>query len=299
MAEPKRRVKTPAQLREYRRKRDFAKTTEPSGGDARGRRARASKGNAFVIHRHEARNLHYDLRLELDGVLVSWAVPRGFSWVPSDKHLAVRTEDHPLEYLDFDGVIPKGEYGAGTMMIWDHGTYETRYMGLGEALEAGEVKVVLDGGKLRGEWHLVRTRGEKDWLLFKTRDRYAREEGDALFPLAFDPETRAPSAGRVRAMRAKENVAPFADAEWLYELDFAGRRALAIVRDGDVRFRGADGKRLPAALPELAGELAGIRCRDAILDGVLVAADDTGRPDGKLLAKRLKSGDTAEVAYYA
>lgn len=299
MAEPKRRVKTPDQLREYRKKRDFAKTTEPSGGDRLGARARTSKGNTFVIHRHEARNLHYDLRLELDGVLISWAVPRGFSWVPSDKHLAVRTEDHPLEYLDFDGVIPKGEYGAGTMVIWDRGTFETKLMPLDQALEAGEVKVVLDGGRLRGEWHLVRTRGEKDWLLFKTRDRYAREAGEPLFPLALDPDARSPFPRGVRAMRPKGSAAPFADPEWLFELDFSGKRALAFVRDDAVSFRGGDGKRLAAELPELARELARVRCREAVLDGVLVAAGDDGRPDGKLLAKRLAAGDTGGIAYYA
>ncbi|MEZ5064765.1 MAG: non-homologous end-joining DNA ligase [bacterium] len=287
----------------YRKKRDFGRTTEPAPSPARREESERATGvdrGRFVIHRHEARNLHYDLRLEMDGVLKSWAVPRGFSWDPADKHLAVQTEDHPIEYLDFDGVIPKGEYGAGTMVIWDVGTFvEIQGDGLA-ALEAGELKLELDGARLRGQWHVVRTRGEKDWLLFKTRDRYVRAPGEGAFPIDLTREARSDFPAKVRAMRATTADAPLDDPELLYELDFAGQRLLAFVRDGDeVSFHDADGRAFRPALEELSEELRGLRARDAILDGVLVATDDTDRPDAKELARRLKAGDTAGLVYYA
>jgi bifunctional non-homologous end joining protein LigD len=134
-------------LAEYRKKRDFGATPEPDPAAPIAR-----KGDVFVVHRHEARNLHYDLRLEHEGVLKSWAVPRGFSYATSEKRLAVRTEDHPIEYEHFHGRIPKGQYGAGTMTIWDRGTYElVKIPTWEEALETGELKIVLHGKRLRGE----------------------------------------------------------------------------------------------------------------------------------------------------
>ncbi|GJM43783.1 MAG: hypothetical protein DHS20C21_06250 [Gemmatimonadota bacterium] len=294
MAKEKKRVKTKDQLEEYRRKRDFGKSPEPAGDPTLERR-----GDAFVIHRHEARNLHYDLRLELDGVLKSWAVPRGFSWVPADKHLAVQTEDHPFEYLVFDGVIPKGEYGAGTMVIWDQGTFRETRGDLAAALESGEVKMQFDGGRLRGEWHMVRTRGEKDWLLFKTRDRYVRDADEPLFPLDFSRQARDPWPSRLKAMSVGAGAAPAADPDWIYELDFEGLRLTARVQDEAVTFHGADGRPAPTPLPELAKDLARVRCENVWLDGVLVATDATERPDGALLRRRLKAGETSDLVYYA
>lgn len=142
----------------YKQKRDFARTPEPSPEPSGGEPASA----VFVVHRHEARRLHYDLRLEMDGVLKSWAVPRGFSYDPTVKRLAVRTEDHPLAYEYFEGVIPKGEYGGGTMTVWDRGRYELVKEGDGvAAVEAGKLEIRMRGRKLRGEWHLVRTRSDE------------------------------------------------------------------------------------------------------------------------------------------
>jgi len=167
-------------LDEYRRKRDFTKTTEPKG-TARKRAARKAR---FVIHKHDASRLHYDLRLEMEGVLKSWAVPKGPSLNPAEKRLAVMVEDHPLEYRDFEGVIPEAEYGAGTVMIWDEGTYEVAGDRTGPAgLAKGELKVNLSGNKLKGGYVLVRTRwrGEdKNWLLIKERDEAASTGGDIL-----------------------------------------------------------------------------------------------------------------------
>ena len=160
---------------EYREKRDFRRTPEPKGS---GRRRRRSSTPIFVIQQHAARSMHFDFRVEIDGVLKSWAVPRGPSTNPKDKRLAMPTEDHPMEYSDFEGVIPKGEYGAGPVIVWDRGTYENmtvdkegREISAGEAIDAGELKLRLRGEKLSGNYVLVRTGGggRERWLLIKER----------------------------------------------------------------------------------------------------------------------------------
>lgn len=168
-------------LKKYKEKRDFRKTPEPSAG-------KKSKGNAliFVIQKHNATNLHYDFRLEVDGVLKSWAVPKGPSLNPSDKRLAMMVEDHPFDYKDFEGIIPKGEYGGGEVIIWDNGTYhalstedkkESEKI-MHEGIKNGEIKFVLNGNKLKGEFVLVKMkgRGENAWLLIKHRDPHASKE---------------------------------------------------------------------------------------------------------------------------
>ena len=164
-----------ARLERYRSKRDFAKTPEPAGG------RRAGEG-FFIVQKHAARRLHYDFRLAHDGVLLSWAVTRGPSLDPADKRLAVRTEDHPLDYADFEGVIPEGEYGAGSVIGWDAGPYRNLTVGdddgeeipVEEALAAGHVRVWLDGQKLRGGYALTKMGGgRKEWLLVKSRDEAA------------------------------------------------------------------------------------------------------------------------------
>jgi bifunctional non-homologous end joining protein LigD len=196
-------------LAEYRSKRDFTRTAEPSGGTAGKATTAKEHGDTlgrqlFCIQKHAASSLHYDLRLELDGVLKSWAVPKGPSLDPKDRRLAVMTEDHPLEYGSFEGTIPEGEYGAGTVMLWDTGWWEpdtswskdfARQLEEGEApavgaaVAAGELKFVLHGEKLKGSWVLVQMkgRGAKNWLLVKHRDEEARpgyevtsEESDSV-----------------------------------------------------------------------------------------------------------------------
>ncbi|MGH2571710.1 MAG: non-homologous end-joining DNA ligase [bacterium] len=284
---------------EYRAKRDFGKTPEPAP-----RKPKALAGEAlggrFVVHRHEARSLHYDLRLEMDGVLKSWAVPKGLSWVPEDKHLAVRTEDHPIEYLAFDGVIPKGEYGAGTMTIWDSGRYELRNGDGPAGLEGGKLEVVLFGGRLRGQWEMVKTsQGENDWLVFKKRDRFARAAGEPLFPLDLSREEKAALSERGRAMRPAETCAPFSDNDWLFELEFAGARLRAAIRGDDVRFIDAEGAPFRGELPEIARDLRRLKATTALVDGVVVAHDAQERPDRTLLEKRLATKDTVELVYYA
>jgi bifunctional non-homologous end joining protein LigD len=180
-----------AALDEYRHKRNFSKTAEPAGSDAE--RAGTLR---FVVQKHAARNVHFDLRLELDGVMKSWAVPKGPSVDPSVKRLAMQVEDHPIEYNTFEGTIPHGEYGGGTVMLWDRGTYiadpatadgATDEVAVQHGYQRGDLKVVLDGQRLHGSWVLVRTRfgpgsssGKPSWLLIKHRDAYAKPGSDIV-----------------------------------------------------------------------------------------------------------------------
>src|SRR5215469_17269759 len=163
-------------LSKYRAKRDFARTPEPAGNKTM-KKATAPE-RAYVIQKHRASQLHYDFRLEFGGVLLSWAVPKGPSLDPSVKRLAMQVEDHPVEYASFEGVIPEGEYGGGTVMVWDNGEWEPESEDVDQALRKGDLKFTLHGTKLHGSWVLVRTRGfgsraDRSWLLIKHRDQYA------------------------------------------------------------------------------------------------------------------------------
>jgi bifunctional non-homologous end joining protein LigD len=207
------------QLDEYRRKRDFSRTAEPAGG-----KARAGKKLDFVIQKHAASHLHYDLRLELDGVMKSWAVPKGPSLDPTVKRLAMQVEDHPIEYNSFEGTIPRGEYGGGTVMLWDRGTYTyggtdaNPIEGLRGGYQKGDFKFVLHGKRLQGSWVLVRTRrderGKAQWLLIKHRDEYAREGSDVTTEHQTSVATRRTmeeiAAGRSRVWHSNrtEGVEP-------------------------------------------------------------------------------------------
>ncbi len=206
-------------LREYQAKRDFTKTQEPSGKAAAG----SAKGYRFVVHKHDATRLHYDFRIELDGVLKSWAVTKGPSDNPGDKRLAVRVEDHPLDYGSFEGTIPEGEYGGGTVMLWDEGTWEP----IGdphEGLEAGDLKMKLNGHRMKGEWVLVHMKGRdskrkagpprENWLLIKHKDDYARDEATLT-----ERFTKSVSSGRdldgiARGLKSKKQTETPDDAVW-------------------------------------------------------------------------------------
>ncbi|HEV8675708.1 MAG TPA: DNA polymerase ligase N-terminal domain-containing protein [Methylomirabilota bacterium] len=162
-------------LEEYRKKRRFGKTPEPAP-----RRTASKSGQRFVVQKHRATQLHYDFRLEANGVLKSWSVPKGPSLDPAVKRFAIAVEDHPVEYADFEGIIPEGEYGGGTVMVWDRGTYRAESEGdVVAALRRGQLKFTLSGRKLKGSWALVRMRG-RQWLLMKHRDRYASAKDIAL-----------------------------------------------------------------------------------------------------------------------
>ena len=175
-------------LKEYRGKRKFGQTPEPSGTKVK----KSSGSPIFVIQKHAASSLHYDFRLEIGGVLVSWAVPKGPSTDPKEKRLAMRTEDHPMDYADFEGVIPQGEYGAGTVIVWDTGTYrkleakESKHRTMEQSLKEGHVSVWLEGGKLKGGYAITRLGQGKKWLLVKIRDDEADPRRN---PVKTEPES--------------------------------------------------------------------------------------------------------------
>jgi bifunctional non-homologous end joining protein LigD len=255
-------------LSEYRRKRDPDRTPEPVPATT----PDPAHGDRFVIQQHHARSLHWDLRLERDGVLASWAVPRGLPRDPGRNHLAVRTEDHPLEYLDFHGEIPAGEYGGGRMTVHDTGTYRT------EKWRADEVIVVLDGQRHTGRYVLFQT-GGKDWMI-----RRMDPTPPGWQPM---PETVAP----MLATRATK--LPADDAAWAYEMAWDGQRTLAYVSGGRLRLLAgsADVTGSYPEVRELAEALAPIEC---VLDGEIVAFTGT-RMDPAALARRTAAGDPAVV----
>jgi bifunctional non-homologous end joining protein LigD len=189
-------------LTEYKRKRDFKKTREPAGKPAPKKVKGASR---FVIQKHAARRLHYDFRLEMEGVLKSWALPKGLPWKRGEKHLAVEVEDHPIEYEDFEGVIPEGQYGGGTVMVWDRGTYYVYGEQPVKSLREGKLHLLLDGKKAKGEWTLVRIRGrdgeKNQWLILKT--------GDDVKPISSKLEDESVKTGRTM-----KQIADARDAEW-------------------------------------------------------------------------------------
>ena len=197
-------------LSTYRSKRDFSKTGEPAGERPHRKRTRELQ---FVVQKHDARNLHFDLRLELDGVMKSWAVPKGPSYDTKSKRLAMEVEDHPIEYNTFEGTIPEGEYGGGTVMIWDHGVYDAEDGGgpdsLRDGYARGDLKVVLAGERLKGGWVLVRMKrpGKPQWLLIKHRDEYARSGYDVV----------AKEQTSVTTGRTMEQIAGDADRTWSSE----------------------------------------------------------------------------------
>jgi bifunctional non-homologous end joining protein LigD len=243
-------------LDEYERKRRRSQTPEPFTSK-RGR----TKAPIFVVQRHDARRLHYDFRLELDGALASWAVPKGVPLDPGQRALAVHVEDHPLDYATFEGEIPQGSYGAGTVEIWDRGTFE-----LLEEKKDGGLTVRLHGAKLEGTWTLVPAKldgDEKNWLLIRKRDETA-------------PAT---VARRYRPMLATLVDGLPAGGDWLYEVKWDGYRALGYVRGGEATLVSRNGNDLTARFPELAKRLAAtVRTPDCVVDGEVCALDEHGRP---------------------
>src|SRR5437867_3865281 len=193
----------PMGLAEYKAKRDFGKTAEPKGGKPLPKAVRGA--SRFVIQKHDARRLHYDFRLQMEGVLKSWALPKGLPWSKGERHLAVEVEDHPIDYEDFEGVIPEGQYGGGTVMVWDRGTYYVYGEQPPQSLREGKLHLVLDGKKAKGEWTLVRIRGrngEKNpWLILKTGD-------DAK------PPSKKLEDQSVKTGRTMKQIADARDAEW-------------------------------------------------------------------------------------
>jgi len=351
-------------LKEYESKREFDRTPEPRpkprprlkgepdvekglGGErlrgkGRTRKRRGEKCLVFVVHKHAARSLHYDLRLELDGVLKSWAVPRGPSLNPSVKRLAVKVEDHPLDYKDFEGIIPEGNYGAGSVIIWDRGSYHHPDGGdrkeseklLLAGLRKGNIKLVLDGEKLKGEFALVKTgMSKKSWLLLKKKDKYAttkvileknrsvlsnktledvsksnpkkssrrKKMNQIRFHEAMEAEDLKGAPDRpmphgVEPMLATLIKEPFDNPNWIFEVKWDGYRAIAEIKNGDVSLYSRHRISLDQKFSSIVDSLERLRF-EAVLDGEIVVVDDRGRPNFQMLQDYQKS-PKGHLIYY-
>ena len=253
----------------YKAKRDFGKTPEPKGA-----RRGAEDAARFVVQEHRARRLHWDLRLEHEGTLASWALPRGIPAHPDENRLAVRTEDHPLEYLEFHGEIPKGEYGAGSMTIWDSGTYEA------EKFRDGEVIATFSGERLHGRYALFRTR-ETDWMIH----RMDPPEDPAYEPL---PE-------KLRPMLARSGPLPPRESQFAFEVKWDGIRTVATIDHGHIDLRGRNGSDFTPRYPEVRELARELGARRVVLDGEIVAFDEQGRPSFERLQSRMHLASDSAV----
>jgi bifunctional non-homologous end joining protein LigD len=317
-----------ASLNEYSAKRTFTATPEP----APAARAAGSGPLLFVVQQHSATRLHYDFRLECDGVLKSWAVPKGPALDPAEKRLAVHVEDHPYDYASFEGVIPAGQYGAGEVIVWDCGVYSPDEGGttwfhdraqaereVREGMEKGKLSFLLRGEKLKGSFALVRTKEKNQWLLIKHKDRFAVPidvtaqnrsvlSGKTVGELKFLPVHRIPAAqlvpsGEVEAMPAtlapmlaEAGDAPFNRSDWMWEPKLDGYRVLAFIDEHGVKLRSRRGLDLSAKFLQLAAELGKQAAQGMILDGELVAFDATGKPSFAALQDRAQLKTEREIA---
>ncbi len=307
-------------LEPYARKRRFDSTPEPAGGDFS-----AAGSSVFCVQRHHARRLHYDLRIEVGGTLKSWAVPQGPTLDPSVKRLAVMVEDHPLEYASFEGTIPKGNYGAGSMMLWDRGRVEVLgEMPAEDQLARGDFKFALHGEKVRGQFALVRMKTDKgnEWLLLKKKDEAAqagwdierhawsvltgRTQDEIAHNLPPRREVAAPP-GAVEAPMP-DTVAPMlaslaeqapVSGGWIYEVKWDGVRALCHLRDGASRFFGRKGPEITRQYPELEVVARQLDATTAILDGEIAAIDENGRPSFGHIQPRIMASGAHAIAQLA
>ncbi|TDD67379.1 DNA ligase [Jiangella aurantiaca] len=259
-------------LAEYQRKRSFDKTPEPRGR-RQGKRRGEDAAPRFVVQEHHARRLHWDLRLEHDGVLASWALPRGFPRTPEENRLAVHTEDHPLEYLTFDGQIPAGEYGGGSMTIWDHGTY------VAEKFQDDKVVVHLHGEQVDGRFALFRTKGD-DWMIHRMDT--SADDGDPM------PESLTPMAATLSTLPPHQD-------DWGFEIKWDGVRALAFGEPGRLRLIGRNGREFSRQYPELRPLMNTIGAHRMVLDGEIVAFDENGRPSFQRIQPRIHLSSEADI----
>src|SRR6266568_1757895 len=282
-------------------------------------RPAAEHGNTFVVQKHRATRLHYDFRLAIDGTLKSWAVPRGPSLNAADKRLAVHVEDHPLEYANFEGKIPEGNYGAGTVMVWDRGTFHVEgSLDALKQLEKGEIKFSLNGEKLRGSFVLVKLKqSEKgnEWLMIKHKDsaedsswNIDEHDGSALTGRTLEeikeelaPKRRAnpihaaelqgarkgAMSSRIEPMLATLADRPFSDPNWLFEIKWDGVRSIARIENGTLTLRSRTSADITRRYPELASLPEALAARQAIVDGEIVALDARGHSDFERLQERM------------
>jgi len=307
-------------LAKYHKKRDFTKTPEPRGN------AEAAGLNRFVIQKHAASRLHYDFRLELAGTLKSWAVPKGVPYKKGEKHLAVEVEDHPVSYIDFEGTIPKGQYGGGTVMVWDLGHYEPLSEHPLKDLAAGKLHFVLHGEKLHGKWYLVRLRDEKNWLLVRGHDDMkpiskALDDTSALSGRTMEAIGRTdkvwdsnraeqtktlsekhPGSNEcfpsfVEPMKARLALRPPA-GKWIYEVKFDGFRALAFKKGNSARLLSRNDKDFGRRFPDILKAVAALAPDDLIMDGEIVALDKEGRSSFQLLQAYDLGQEKPPIIYY-
>ncbi len=302
-------------LATYRAKRDFGKTTEPSGATG------PAAGNGFLVQKHDATRLHYDFRLELDGVLLSWAVTRGPSLDPDDKRLAVRTEDHPLDYATFEGTIPKGQYGGGTVMLWDNGTWEPiAGKDPRRTIAEGHLHFILHGRRMKGEWIMVRLkpRGREkgeNWLLRKVADQFAGGSDDLVATYLTGVESGLTMVEIAAGKRAEEKGAgtppPFrpvqlatlvdhvpAGSGWLHEMKYDGYRTLISVGGGRGRAYTRSGLDWTDRFAAIVADAAALDVSSALLDGEAVVLDAEGRTSFQALQGALKD-DPGAILFYA
>ena len=315
---PPKRSPDPGHLDAYRAKRSLERTPEPAGTVTPD-----GGGGVFVVHQHAARRLHFDLRLEMEGVLRSWAVPKGPSYDTSEKRLAVHVEDHPLEYGDFEGIIPAGNYGAGAVIVWDRG----EWLPIGDPLEGlakGKLLFELRGYKLRGTWTLVKIKkAEKDWLLIKERDAWATRDPDEFAPESVlsgltveelgagsDPgeairremvrlgaTRRALDRKSVKLMMAETAETAFTRKDWLFEPKLDGYRVLAIRAGSEPRLLTRNGNDCAATFPEIVRAIAALPFDRLVLDGEVVALDDKARPSFQRLQTRARLSRPIDIRH--
>lgn len=290
-------------LKTYRRKRDFANTPEPQSsksGEGRGAARR------FVIQKHAATHLHYDLRLQLGHAFASWAVPKGMPMRHGEKRLAIKVEDHPLDYGNFEGTIPKGQYGGGTVQIWDTGTYQPQNRHPQKDLTSGKLHFILHGKKLTGEWTLIRLGDQKEWLVIRGGETHRalskkEREASALTGRTLKEIARGeglPELPKIEPMQARLlKSAP--SGEWSYEVKLDGFRILAFKQQGSVKLLSRTHRDLTARFPEVAHAVAALKIGSAIIDGEVVALDSAGRSSFQLLQNDAAKSERPPIFFYA
>lgn len=288
-------------LTEYKRKRDFTKTPEPGPAVST-----KSKKLTFVVQKHAARRLHFDFRLELDGVLLSWAVPKGPSTIAGEKRLAVMTEDHPIEYGKFQGTIAKGNYGAGKVEIWDHGTYlpDGGESEMRSGLEDGKISFTLEGDKLKGSYALVKMKGRQNkdenannWLLIKHGEDYEYNSQSKTKSKSSMSEKQSKSLPQFKPMLCTLAKEPFDKIGFIYEPKFDGIRMLAYVQNGKCVLKSRNDKDITDDYKSIANELSKLK-HDCVLDGELGALDDHGTPNFELWQQSKLGAKNINLVYF-
>ena len=318
-------------LHRYHKKRNFSLTTEPYG-----RAVSASKKRLYIIQKHAASHLHYDFRLELSGVLKSWAVPKGPSLDPTIKRLAVHVEDHPMEYGSFEGIIPPGQYGGGVVMLWDKGEWIPQDKDPRLAYQKGSLTFLLKGKKLKGLWKLVRIKKDpKNWLLFKISDQYSKKDDNynvlqkkpksVISHLSLEGIAKQFESKEIKVSRKSNKIneskqnkkkvkknfpkiihpelaflvnEPPVDKEWLHEIKLDGYRIIVFINNNKIKFITRNQKDCTAKFPYHVAALKKLKLKSAILDGELVALNEKQHSDFQLLQNSISNQDTSKLVYY-